>query len=76
MFGTGTRLATWGLEMGKVVQSVQIFGIVAALPHPDTCKLLKLTMDFRNGGCDFQICGEEYNFQTAVNMILQKLCSD
>ena len=28
MFGTGTKLATWGLEMGKIVQSVHIYGIL------------------------------------------------
>lgn len=73
MFGTGTRLATWGLHMSKVVERVQVFGVVAPMPHPDASKILKLTMDFRNGGCSFQICRMEYNFQTAVNMILHKL---
>ena len=62
MFGTGTRLATWGLEMDKIVLSVHIYGIVAALPHPDKCILLKLTIDFMNGRCDFLICDKEYSF--------------
>ena len=73
MFGTGTRFATWGLEMGKIVQSVHTYGIVAALPHPDKCILLNLTIDFMNGRCNFLICDKEYSFQGAVNMILQKL---
>ena len=74
MFGTGTRLATWGLKMGKLVETVEVFGLVAAMPYPDISKLLTLTMDFRNGECSFQICNMEYSFQTAMNMILHKLC--
>ena len=34
MYGTGTRLVTWGLQLGKIVETVNVYGIAAAKQKP------------------------------------------
>ena len=73
MFGTGTRLATWGLEMGKIVNMVTVYGLVVAMKEPDKVRLLKLTINFEENSLNYKICMKNFTFQQAMNMVLQKL---
>ena len=73
MFGTATRLVTWALQLGKVVEKSTMYGVVAAMGKPDTAFVLKLCINFNNGVCDYKISNETYKFTDAVNAILHKL---
>lgn len=55
--------------MGKLVERVQVFGVVAAMPHPDASKLLKLTWILEMVGAVFRFVIQNI----AVNMILHHL---
>ena len=60
MFGASTRLVTWAVEMGKVVEKVCMYGVVAAMSSPDEAVVLKLSMDFKDGVCNYMVSNEKY----------------
>jgi len=75
MFGASSRLVTWVLEMGKVVETANMYGVVAAMGSPDEVVILKLSMDFKGGMCNFKVSDYKYKFRDAVNTILHHLNS-
>ena len=54
MFAAGSRLATMQLEMGNIIQSVKMYGVVVSMLDPNHAVLLSVKMDFANGNCDFR----------------------
>lgn len=68
MFGAGTRLMTMALQVGKLVEVVNMYGLVAAMDNLSQARILKLTLDFKNATCDYRITGMKYNFVEGVNM--------
>jgi len=73
MFGTATRLATWDLEMGKLVSVVTIYGIIAVMKKSNEVQILQLCIAFEQNTSAYKICCKSFNFKEAVNMVLHKL---
>jgi len=69
MFGASNRLVTWVLEMVKVVEVANMYGVVAAMGSPDVVVVLKLSVDFKGGMCNFKVYDYKYKFRDAVNTI-------
>ena len=53
MFGSGTKLATMLLRMGKIVKEVTMYGIVVSMQDHTKVSTLKMTMDFSNRQCTY-----------------------
>ena len=51
IFGCASRLSTIQLQMGNIVQAVNIYGVVVSMEDPSHAVLLSLSMNFGNGSC-------------------------
>ena len=73
MFGQSTRLITWALEMSKVVEKANTYGVVMAMGKPNEAVLLKLCLDFQDKTCKFFICSNTYKFKEILEVVLNHL---
>ena len=73
MFGAGSRLATMQLEMGNVVESVKMYGVVVSMQDPNHAVLLSVKIDFASNTCDFRRVDKKYSFIELMNLILTHL---
>ena len=73
MFGQSTRLVTWALEMGKLVEKANMYGLVAAMGNPDNAVLLKVSMDFQDKTCKFYMCSTKFKFKEILEVVLHRL---
>lgn len=73
MFGAGTKLAIRALRNEKIVDIVNMYGVVATMVDPMETRLLKLKMDFTVGRCTYYLVQKKFSFAEGVNMILNKL---
>ena len=60
MFGTGSQLATILLEVGNIVESVKIYGVVVGMNDPNHAVLLSLTIDFTSGSCIYRCVDKKF----------------
>lgn len=61
------------MELSHVIERVNMYGVVASMKNLDEVVLLKMSLDFTNGLCDYKMSNERYKFKDAVNSILYKL---
>ena len=73
MYGAATKLVTMALELGKIVEKVQMYGLLVAMEDTSAAYLFKLDMNFLHSKCDFYMCCKKYGFIDGTNMILHKL---
>ena len=75
MFGSGTRLATMLLRMGKIVKEVTMYGIVVSMQDHTKVSTLKMTMDFSNSQCTYWRVRQQMSFVDTLNIVLSKLAN-
>lgn len=73
MFGCTSRLAIIQLEMGNIIQAVNICGVVVGMEDPSHAVLLSLNMNFGNGSCEFRCVDKTFEFIQVMNLILSYL---
>ena len=75
MFGSGTKLATMLLRMGKIVKEVTMYGIVVSMQDHTKVSTLKMTMDFSNSQCTYWRVRQQMSFVDTLNIVLSKLAN-
>ena len=73
MFGIGTRFATGVLEGGKMVETINIYGIVVSMLHPSIGRLLLITINLHTGETVCKLVTQDIDLPLLFNLVLTKL---
>lgn len=73
MSAVAAKLALEVLTSGTLVDTVKVYGIVAAVTDLKHTRLIKLDLDFKSGKCTFMKCRKEFDLDILLNIVVSSL---
>lgn len=73
MFGVGTRFATDVLLRGKMVETINVYGLVVSMLNPSTARLLMITVNMHRGETTCRLIRQSVDLAQVFNLVLKKL---
>ena len=56
------------LELGNIIESVLMYGVVVSKQDPNHTVLLSLDINFASGACDYRCVDKRYPFVELIEM--------
>lgn len=75
MIGTGSRLATEALQGGRLVENINVYGLVFSMSNPALATLLFTSVNLTTGETQCKRLTQDIDLPLAFNLILTKLKS-
>ena len=76
MIGAGSRLATETLQGGRLVENINVYGLVFSMLHPALATLLFMSINLTTGETQCKKLAQDIDLAFAFNLILTKLKSE